>query len=139
VNHQGTKPRRREDLKPFASSCLRAFVVVSFLLLSACERRVHTVRYEVSGTAERIAISYQNDTGATEQRDVRGVWQLTLQVETGEYVGVSAFNPTLEGTVSCRVLVDGIVMQRATSEGGFKTASCGGLAGLTNATPTPRR
>jgi predicted small secreted protein len=116
---------------------LCAALFCAALLLSACETRMHRVRYEVDGTAETIAVSYINETGATEQRDVHGPWSAEYELDTWSFVGVSAFNATFEGTVACRLYVDGMLIQRADSEGGFKLASCNTLAGVENTTPTP--
>lgn len=111
--------------------------LLAVVLLAGCERREHKVRYEVRGTAADIAISYRNATGATEQRDVRAGWVMEFSVLTGSYVGVTAFNKTGGGTVICRLLVDGVVVQKAESVGGYKLVGCDQLAGLTAPTPTP--
>jgi|GEM_PF-4330853 len=103
------------------------------LLLTACETRAHSVRYQISGSAKKIAISYINGTGATEQRDVSSGWATTYNVKTWQYVGVTVFNATLDGSVTCRLYVDGVLIQHAESVGGLKWASCGGLAGITGA------
>lgn len=106
------------------------------LSLAACERQNHTVRYEVGGTSTDVGLHYRNESGATEQRDVNPPWQFEFQALTGEYVTVSAFNKTLEGSVSCRIYVDGVLLEEGESVGGLKLVGCDGLIGLA-ATPTP--
>ncbi len=115
--------------------CTWVFGGLALLLLAGCEQRTHTIRYEVSGTARTIAVSYVNRTGATEQRDVAGSWSTQHSSTTWSHVAVTAFNPTDKGTVSCKLYVDGKLIQQATSAGGFKWAHCGTLAGI-GATPT---
>lgn len=108
------------------------------VLMTACQSRTHTVRYEISGTPYKISISYVNGTGASEQRDVYGSWSVEYRVKTWSYTGISVFNPNASGTITCRMFVDGILVQEAESVGGYKWARCDGLAGITGATPTPQ-
>lgn len=105
------------------------------LALAGCERRDHQVRYEVSGSAARMRVSYQNETGGGEQLDVRGVWTKSITVETWEYVSVTVVNATGAGGVGCRLYVDGRLVERASSSGGYTVARCDTLAGA-EATPT---
>jgi hypothetical protein len=108
------------------------------MLLAGCAKTPHTVRYEVGGTAGTLALTYRNATGGTEQRDVAPPWSAEFQTQGVTPVSITAFNKTREGRVTCRVLVDGKVIQEATSEGGFKLVRCNGLAGVLKApTPTP--
>lgn len=116
-----------------------ALALAGALFLAGCEARSHTVTYQVGGSAPTVAVSYVNATGATEQRDVRGGWSASFTATTWAHVRVTAFNPTPGGSVSCRLYVDGVLVQAATSEGAWKLASCGALAGVTGTTPTPAR
>lgn len=114
-------------------------IVLIGLLLGGCAQTTHAVRYEVSGSASPIAISYINATGATEQRNVSGRWSVQYQVKTWTYISVSAFNPTPAGTIRCRVYVDGLLLQAGESIGGYKWVGCGGLASIANGTVTPQQ
>ena len=111
-------------------------LILLLLLVGGCTVRSHTVTYQVMGSAERIAISYHNASGATEQRDITGHWSTSFTTTTWQHVSITAFNPTLAGSVTCRLVVDGVVIQEATSTGAWKVASCSTLAGVTAATPT---
>lgn len=120
----------------------RSFLFWSLLalvlsLLTGCERRTHTVRYEVGGNAAQVALTYRNASGASEQRDDQPPWSIEFAAETGAYLAVTAFNKTNSGTVSCKLYVDGRLVQEASSEGGYKLARCSALAGLEPPTPTP--
>jgi hypothetical protein len=108
---------------------LLSFLLI--LLLSGCATRSHSVLYRVDGDAERVAVSYTNETGATEQRDIVGSWSTSFAAPTWRYVGVTAFNPTLTGSVRCRLYIDGVLVQEARSTGAWKAAVCGALAGVT--------
>jgi hypothetical protein len=113
-------------------------ILLLALLLSGCDREMHSVRYEISGTPSTVSLSYENATGGSEQRDVHPPWTLSFQTLTWEHIGITVFNPNFSGSVTCRLYVDGRLIQEATSEGGFKWATCDGLAGVTNEpTPTP--
>jgi len=112
--------------------------LLAALALTACEETTHTVRYEVSGTARDVRVTYRNASGATEeQAGVPLPWSLEFTAETLDLLHVHAFNATLSGTVSCRVLIDDEVFKEATSTGAWTTASCGGLLFI-DPTPTPR-
>jgi hypothetical protein len=120
-------------------SRVMVFILLGCVLLVACEQRTHTVRYEVGGSGARISVSYINGTGATEQRDLQGSWRQQYQAQTWAYMGVSVFNANSSGTIFCRMYVDNVLIQEAESVGGYKWASCNGLAGITGATPTPKQ
>ena len=115
---------------------LAGCLLAGLLFLAACEAKTVDVRYEVGGTAATIAITYRNATGAVEQRDVQGSWNYDMQARQGEVVTLRAANKTTAGTVSCRVLIDGVVFKEAESEGAWKFADCSGLIPLP--TPVPK-
>lgn len=118
---------------------LLAFWLLLVLLISGCTVESHTVTYEVQGSAATIAISYSNASGATEQRDISANWSTSFTTTTWQHVHITAFNPTLSESVTCRLFVDGVLIQEASSTGTWKLASCGTLAGVTAATSTPQR
>lgn len=103
------------------------------LLLAACEVKTVDVRYEVGGTAAEMNVTYRNASGAVEQRDVQGSWSYDFQAKQGSLVTLRAANKTTSGTVTCRVLIDGVVFQEGESEGAWKFVDCSGLIPL----PTP--
>jgi hypothetical protein len=105
-------------------------------LVASCAMRTVSVRLEVSGTAARTGITYRNATGATEQRDVTAPWSYEFQAKTGDLLTLRAVNRTAEGTVKCRILIDGQLFKEGESTGPFKFVDCSGLIPLP--TPTPR-
>lgn len=115
---------------------IRIYTLFLFITLSlvACERQSHSVHYEISGSSGDIGVTYRNATGATEQRNVTAPWSYDFQSQSGEWLGLSAGNHTLENTtVSCRVTIDGVLFKEATSEGALKFVDCSGLIPF----PTP--
>lgn len=111
----------------------------AMLLLAGCQVKTVSVRYEVSGTAATIAVTYRNATGAIEQRDIRGTWSYDLQAQQGTILTLRAVNKTAEGTVKCRMLIDGQVFKEGESSGPFKIVDCTGMIPLPTPQPkTPR-
>ena len=85
------------------------------------------VRYEVTGSAESVDITYENLNGGISQ--VTGMpltWSITITGNPGDYVYLSAFNRGDSGNVTVTIYDDGDVFRRATSEGGHVTASVSG-------------
>lgn len=106
------------------------------LMLTACQAYTYNVHYEISGTASTIRATYTNASGATEQRDVQGTWSLDLQARAGSFLILRAVNPTLEGTVRCRLLIDGQVFKEGESSGGLKFVDCSGIIPVPTPLPT---
>lgn len=74
------------------------------------------VRYEVSGNSPMADyLSYQDDTGQQHQANVRLPWstQFTAFAPSEEYV-ISAQGA---GPITCRILIDGNVVNQATANG----------------------
>ncbi|MEM8533892.1 MAG: MmpS family transport accessory protein, partial [Chloroflexota bacterium] len=88
------------------------------LLLTACDQETHTIRYEVSGSTSNAHLSYQNESGGTEQVEVIPPWSMDFTAQTWSHVAITAFNGRASGTVSCRLFFDGELVQEAESVGG---------------------
>ncbi len=114
-------------------------LLLAWLLLAGCEAKTVNVRYEVSGTAAIIAVTYRNATGALEQRDIQGPWSYELQAQQGTILTLRAVNKTAEGTVKCRVLIDGQVFKEGESSGPFKIVDCTGMIPLPTPQPNKQR
>lgn len=115
-----------------------SLVLTVVMSLAACERQNHTVRYEIGGTADNIAITYRNATNATETANVNPPWTLEFQVQTFTQVSLVAQNLTQDGSVSCRIIVDGRVVSEGESPGAFKRVRCNSLVTLPTPTPQPQ-
>lgn len=93
-------------------------------VMTGCNRQSHAVVYEVGGTATEIGVAYRDETRSREETNVAPPWTLTAHVTTGYRAMVSARNLTSDGSVSCRITVDGVVLSEGESTGGYKLARC---------------
>lgn len=93
------------------------------------------VQYRVTtGSAGLVDISYENETGNTEERDgtrisSTGMWRQTISVEPGTYVQVTARADGQMDWVKCEILYDGRLVETATATGSNGRARCSGFAG----------
>lgn len=93
------------------------------------------VQYLVTtGSDGVVDISYENDTGNTEERDgtrlsSTGTWRQTMSVEPGTYVQVTARADGPMDWVKCEILYDGEIAETATATGNNGRARCSGFAG----------
>lgn len=73
------------------------------------------VRYEVSGSAGVAElINYQTDTGQQRAVNAKLPWSATFTSFGGQVFVLSA---QAQGTATCRIIVDGNVIQQATASG----------------------
>lgn len=87
------------------------------------------VIYEVTGFASSVSLTYENESGNTEQRtSARLPYRKTMYVEPGAFLYLSAQNNTGSGTLECKIIVNGQVVETATSSGEFAIATCSGSA-----------
>jgi hypothetical protein len=84
----------------------------------------HKVVYRVSGTAAEASITYRNAKGGTQQTAGRMPWELTFDSRAGNFLYVSAQNQGASGSVSCDIMVDGVVKTSASSTGAYVIAEC---------------
>jgi hypothetical protein len=84
------------------------------------------VYYQVSGTTSSASVTYRTSSG-TSQAKVRVPWSNKISdLKPGAFLYVSAQNETKSGSVSCRIVVDGVIISENTSSGAFKVVSCEG-------------
>ena len=87
----------------------------------------YLVTYEVTGTAERVDVTYQNDEGGISQcSDVRLPWSRLLLSRPGDYVSVLAQNQGDSGTVTVPIYRAGVQFKTTTSYGAYVIASAHG-------------
>lgn len=87
------------------------------------------VIYEVVGKPPNtgVSLTYENDTGNTEQHDVALPWQKTLYLQSGQFVYVSAQLEQASGfEITCRIIAGNRVIETATSSGQYSIATCSG-------------
>jgi len=87
---------------------------------------VHTVEYEIDGSASLAAITARNPAGGTEQHEVRIPYSRTFYVRSGAFLYLSAQKKSAEGTVHVTVRVDGKILQQATSSSPYGIATASG-------------
>ena len=95
-----------------------------------------TVTFFAEGVdTEAAALTMRSESGGTLQKDVSlplkdvttGVQGLVSdQFERGDFLYFSMQNSNGFGSVTCRIVVDGEEVDRATASGGYKIATCQG-------------
>jgi len=90
------------------------------------------VKYEVEGTASSVDITIETPSGTSQGSDKAVPLRtdagngITLSFPRGSFVYISAQNQGEDGTVTCRITVDGEVVSENTSSGAYSIASCDG-------------
>ncbi|MDJ0752624.1 MAG: hypothetical protein QNJ45_03835 [Ardenticatenaceae bacterium] len=115
-------------------------IIITIMMLSGflfvgCEKQIHQVRYEVSGTSPEFDIRYRNELNGVETTVVNSGWVREFEVESYYNINLRASNRNNSGTVSCKIFVDGELVAQAESSGKFKFAACNYL--VVPPTPTP--
>lgn len=89
------------------------------------------VLYRVTGNGRRADVTYENAGGNSEQIDgVEIEWKKGQTMEVGDFVYLSAQSADDTGrTITCEILVNGEVVETATSSGRYVIASCSGRVG----------
>lgn len=90
---------------------------------------LHTVVYEIGGTARKGLITYSTPSGQEQANGAKVPWTKTFKAKGGEILQVSAQNDG-GGTITCKISVDGKMVKKAQSSGQFAIASCDGMLGL---------
>lgn len=93
--------------------------------------RAVTYIVTTSFSNHEVSLTYQNATGNSEQLQtvVQGrEWKETFRADPGEFLYVSVQNRVESGTVACKIVVDGVVVEDAESSGAFVIATCSGRA-----------
>ena len=93
-------------------------------------RSTHTIRYEITGqNVSAVSLTWENETGGTEQGDYKIPFRKTYRMETGDFVYISAqiIGPTSgAGSIECHIYVDGEEVYHATASGFASIATCSG-------------
>lgn len=87
----------------------------------------HDVKYEVTGSASTVDVTYTNEDGGTSQlSDVTLPWSVSFTGDTLDFVYVSAQNQGETGTVTATIYRDGEQFKSSTSSGAYVIASADG-------------
>lgn len=84
---------------------------------------LHKVEYRISGTVEKVTVSFYNEQESlAQQSNVDVPWTLSFQAKTGQAAILSATNVGQSGSVICTIYIDGIAIKSTTSSGAYVTA-----------------
>ena len=89
--------------------------------------RTYRVTYRVSGQAARTTIDYRTPRGPIEHRTTPSLpWAVSLDVPAGDALHLTASGRALwgESSIACEILVDGVVLAKATGVGFAAVATC---------------
>ncbi|MDI6872504.1 MAG: MmpS family transport accessory protein [Bacillota bacterium] len=110
------------------SACL--LVVLAALFLAGCigGPAAINVKYEVTGTASIVSVTYYNrDGGISQENNVAVPWSYSFDTtESGKFVYVAAQNMTDSGAVTVTIYKNGAVFKTATSSGAYVIAMASG-------------
>lgn len=81
------------------------------------------VEYRVEGSIARADLTIYNASGGTEQISVDLPWVLRFTGRPGQFLYLSATNPTATGALSARLSIDGAVLQQATADRPYGNAT----------------
>ena len=85
------------------------------------------ITYTVSGSTQSASVTYSSGQGATSQRDVIVPWtSAPIQVEPGDFLYISAQNTGNHGTITVKIMSDGMAIRQSTSSGAYAIATASG-------------
>lgn len=109
---------------------MKQLVLFVTLLLMACSNPFDSsiaVKYEVTGTAELVNVTYQNNNGGISQvTDASLPWSMTFSGNPEDYVYLSAQNQEETGSITVTIYKNNDVFKSATSTGSYVVASVSG-------------
>ena len=98
------------------------------LLMSSCDLFDYDIKYEVTGTADTVNITYKNEDGGTSQANgVSMPWTHTFKAQPGDSVYLSAQNNGESGAVTVSIFKEGSEFKKSSSSGPFCIAIASGL------------
>lgn len=94
------------------------------LLLLACRKdEPHTAKVKYTVNCASCDLTYENSTGNTEQRSMSNTWQYEFNAYKDAFYYISAQNNNSSGSVTVKILIDGRVVDEATSTGAYVIAT----------------
>jgi hypothetical protein len=106
---------------------MRYTLLIFVVLLAACGGP-RPVTYRITGTTGNVDVTLKNASGATEQQNIKPPYELSFDSTGGQSLYVSGQNKWNAGVVTCEILVDGKLVQTATSNAAFGVATCSGTS-----------
>jgi hypothetical protein len=89
-------------------------------------RRVTYTVQDFSFDNNPVELTYQNQSGGTEQRKVSMPWNLEIKARSGAFLYLSAQKQGERGTIHATIYIDGQVLQQADSDSPYGIASVSG-------------
>jgi len=104
---------------------MRTWIILACLaaLLTSCGGP-RPVLYRITGTSGNVDVTLTNASGGTEQRNIAPPYTLGFDAVSGQALYISGQNRWDAGVLTCEILVDGQVVQTATSNAAFGIATC---------------
>ena len=100
---------------------------LSLLILGGCGFSGEGVEYEVTGSASKVDVTYENEDGGTSQEsDVSVPWSYSFKGYSGDFVYISAQNQGETGSVTVTIYKNGSVFKTSTSSGAYVIATASG-------------
>lgn len=118
---------------------MRRLIIAAVFILSACGTPTTSTPVQPVATPYKVSyrltlenggadITYTNKSGATEQAYKSATWRLDFDANPGQHLYLSAQVQQLSHA-QCEILVNGRSLQKAEVNGGYKIATCSGVAG----------
>jgi hypothetical protein len=96
----------------------------SFGCISSHPTADYKADYDVVGEGTGSAsVTYTNQSGGTEQRDVRLPWHESFPVRSGDFLYISAQNKNGSGSITIYISINKQTRKTASSEGAYVIAS----------------
>lgn len=87
-----------------------------------------TIEYTVYGDSGSVEVAYVNGANAVDSVDGPDLpWSRAQYMSSGRRLMVTARNVTTEAPLTCEIAIDGVVVQRMTSEGSGALAICSAM------------
>lgn len=84
----------------------------------------YSIKYEVTGTASTVSVTYENEDGGTSQYSDRSVpWSHSFTAHPGDFVYISAQNQGDSGSVTTTIYKDSSIWKTSTSSGAYVIAT----------------
>ena len=115
------RPRSRSRSKTTSSKSTAKASKSKFSLF-----RKKKIVYTVEGTAGSASLTYQNESGGTNQKTVSLPWRYGFEAKSGTFLYLSAQKQSEYGTLVTKILVDGEEVQSADTNSDYGIASVNG-------------
>lgn len=103
------------------------------LIINGCSSFLNKdveVKYEVSGTARNVLLTWMNEDGGIEQGYYKLPFSKNFLMEFGSSVSLVAQNQGNSGSVKCKIYLDDVLYKESTSSGAYVLVTCNGIIGL---------